>query len=352
VVHEHDDLLEMALDLKSSSGRTVAAMRAIRQHRHGGPEELTLEEVPDPEPGVGQVRIAVEAAGVHLLDTSIRSGSSFGPLGPPELPMTPGREVAGLVDSVGGDVDPSWIGRRVVVHLGAASGGYASLAVASVGDLFELPDDASPTDAVAMVGTGRTALAVLEVADIDDDDVVVVPSAAGGLGALLVQSAVAAGATVVGLAGGPTKVDVVRRLGAHIAIDYLDETWPDQVRASLGERRPTITLDGVGGDVGRAAFDLVGPGGRVVLFGYSSGTPTTIDADLLFSSGVTVTAAIGARIAARPGGIRGLAADALAALAEGRLDPLVHPPFSLTDAADAHRALEARETAGKVVLVP
>lgn len=327
-------------------------MKAIRQHEHGGPEQLVLEEVADPTPGAGQVRIAVEASGVHLLDTSIRAGTGFGPLGPPELPMTPGREVAGVVDGVGPGVDASWFGRRVVVHLGSASGGYATLAVASVDDLFPLADHVSSIDAVAMVGTGRTALAVLEVAAIDAGDVVVVPSAAGGLGALLVQSAVASGATVVGLAGGPQKVDLVRRLGADVALDYLDDAWPRQARAALGERRPTVALDGVGGPVGRGVFDLVGPGGRAILFGYSSGTPTEIDADLLFSSGVTVTAAIGARIAARPGGIRGLAADALTELADGRLSPLVHPPFPLAEAAHAHRALEGRRTAGKVVLVP
>jgi NADPH:quinone reductase len=327
-------------------------MKAIRQYTHGGPETLLFEEVPDPRPGRRQVRIAVEAVGVHLLDTSIRAGTGFGPLGRPELPMTPGREVAGRVDAVGPDADGSWLDKKVVVHLGAASGGYATLALASVDDLFIVPDHVEAADAVAMVGTGRTVLAVLEVAAISSDDVVVVPAAAGGMGALLVQAAAARGATVVGLAGGPDKVELARRRGASVVADYISPQWPTIVSEQLGDARPTIGLDGVGGDVGRSVFELIAPGGRFVLFGYSAGEPTRIETDDLFSSGVTVTAAIGARIASRPGGIKGLASDALVALAEGRLSPLVHPPFPLADASEAHRALEARETSGKVVLVP
>ena len=105
-------------------------MHAIRLHEFGPAENLRYEEVPDPEPGPGQVRIAVAVAGVHLVDTTIRSGEQRGPFPLPELPAIPGREVAGVVDTVGAGVDPSWIGRRVVAHLGMASGGYAELAVA------------------------------------------------------------------------------------------------------------------------------------------------------------------------------------------------------------------------------
>src|SRR5687767_6893 len=115
-------------------------MRAIVQRRFGGPEELVLEERPDLEPAPGQVRISVAAAGVHLLDTTIRSGESGGPFPLPELPMVPGREVAGTVDAVGDGVDRSWRGRQVVAHLGQASGGYASQAVAPVEALIGIPE--------------------------------------------------------------------------------------------------------------------------------------------------------------------------------------------------------------------
>ena len=145
---------------------------------------------------------------------------------------------------------------------------------------------------------------------------------------------------------------VVEQLGADLAVDYSEDGWPDRVRKVLDGRGVTLVLDGVGGAIGRSAFELASPGGRMVLFGYSDGAPMPLDAEDLFASGVTVTAAVGPRMMGRPGGIRGLAQQALAELAAGRLTPLVNPPFALADAAAAHRALEGRGTTGKVVLVP
>jgi NADPH:quinone reductase len=192
---------------------------AIRQYEFGPAENLLFEEVPAPVPGRGQVRIVVAAAGVHLVDTTIRSGAP-GPFPLPQLPMTPGREVAGVVDVLGADVDDDWLGKRVVVHLGMASGGYAELVVADVVSLHEVPPDLPADQAVAMIGTGRTTFGVLDVAKIQADDVVLVSAAAGGMGNLLVQAAKNAGAFVVALAGGPEKVALVRDLGADVAVDY------------------------------------------------------------------------------------------------------------------------------------
>src|SRR5688500_8448958 len=116
-------------------------MHAIRQYAFGPAENLLHEEVEDPSPGPGQVRIAVRAAGVHLMDTSIRAGSADElPFPLPDLPMTPGREVAGVVDAVGEGVDEGWLGRRVVAHLGLASGGYAEFAVREAEAVHVLPD--------------------------------------------------------------------------------------------------------------------------------------------------------------------------------------------------------------------
>src|SRR6478735_5597390 len=164
----------------------MAAMQAIRQHHFGAPSELVLDEVDDLTPAGGEVRIAVEASGVHLLDTSLRRGEP-GPMPRPDLPTIPGREVAGVVDRVGRAVDDSWLGRRVVAHLGLVPGGYAEQAVTAPDKLFPVPDRVSFTDAVAAVGTGRTALGVLELEPPGADDVVLVLSAAGGLGWLLAQ---------------------------------------------------------------------------------------------------------------------------------------------------------------------
>jgi len=326
-------------------------MHAIRLHAFGPAENLAYEEVDDPKPAAGQVRIAVAAAGVHLLDASIRSGEVGGPFPLPSLPAIPGREVAGVVDAVGEGVDDSWFGQRVVAHLGMASRGYAELAVAPVAALHALPDGLAEDIAVAMVGTGRTTLAVLEVAQVTADDVALVTAAAGGIGSLLVQAARNAGATVVGVAGGPAKVEQVRRLGADIAVDYRSPEWQPAVREQLAGRDLTVSFDGVGGEAGRGAMDLLVPGGRLVLYGWSSGEPTEVAATDIVAAGVTVSAAVGPRILKRPGGFRDLETQALAMAASGEWAPLIHR-FPLADAAAAHAALEARATTGKVVLVP
>jgi NADPH2:quinone reductase len=145
------------------------------------------------------------------------------------------------------------------------------MAVADADALHRLPDTIEFPDAVDMVGTGRTAMAILDVAEIIGDDVVLITAAAGGVGSLLVQAAKHRGATVVGLAGGAAKVRVVEELGADRCFDYTEPGWPSLVQASLGDRSITVALDGVGGAIGREVLDLVGPGGRLVIFGYSSG---------------------------------------------------------------------------------
>ena len=326
-------------------------MHAVSQHRFGPPENLVYEEVADPVPAGDQVRIAVEAAGVHLLDTVIRKGQSGGPFSLPELPMTPGREVAGRIDAVGPGVDEGLLGRRVVAHLGMASGGYAELALAPVGALHELPDDLSSDVAVAMIGTGRTTMGILEVAQPTPEDVVLITAAAGGIGSLLVQAAHNVGAEVVGAAGGPDKVELARKSGADVGVDYKEPAWPKAVREALDGRDVTLALDGVGGDIGRGALELLGPGGRIVMFGWSSGEPLQISTSDLYTGGITASAAVGPRIMQRPGGMRDLETRALAEAAAGRLVPPV-TRFSLADAAQAHAALETRRTIGKTVLVP
>lgn len=129
-------------------------MHAIRQYAFGPAENLLYEMVGDPEPGEGQVRIAVEASGVHLIDTAIRAGISGGPFPLPDLPMTPGREVAGVIDALGAGVDAGWLGAQVVTHLGLASGGYAELAISAVAAVHRLPDSLDSMTAVAMMGPG------------------------------------------------------------------------------------------------------------------------------------------------------------------------------------------------------
>jgi NADPH2:quinone reductase len=322
-------------------------MQAIRLHGFGLPDNLVLDEVPDLAPGPGQVRIAVHASGVHLLDTAIRRGEP-GPLPPPELPTIPGREVAGVVDAVGAGAEDSWLGRRVVAHLGPVPGGYAEQAVTAVDTVFEVPDQVGFPEAVAAVGTGRTALGVVELEPPTSDDVVLVPSAAGGLGWLLVQSALAVGATVVAAARG-TRTEALGGLGAHVVVDYAERGWDDKVRAETGG--VSLVYDGVGGEVGRQSLELLRPGGRLVIFGFSAGTPTRLTTEDLVGRGITAGWSLGARMLALPGGIPGLAGRALEKVAAGEWRPLVST-YPLAEAGRAHADLEGRRALGKVVLMP
>ena len=317
-------------------------MKAIVLHEFGPAENLRYEQAEDPTPAPGQVRIAVAAAGVHLIDTIIRRGVDHGPYPQPQLPAIPGREVAGVVDALGDGVDDAWLGRRVVAHLGAASAGYAELAVREVDAVHALPDGLAADAAVAMIGTGRTTMAILEIAEIRSDDVVLVTAAAGGIGNLLVQAARNAGARVIGAAGGAEKVAHVH---ADLAVDYNEPGWTEAV----GE--VTVALDGVGGELGRGALERLGPGGRLIVFGGASGAPIQFDVGDLYRRGITFSAAIGPRIHNRPGGIRELEERALAAAADGTLTPALHH-FPLAEAAAAHAAIENRATIGKVVLAP
>ncbi|MFI8350018.1 zinc-binding dehydrogenase [Streptomyces sp. NPDC085596] len=324
-------------------------MHAVRLYAFGPAENLTYEKTDDPSPGPGQVRIAVAAAGVHLLDAALREGQQ-GPLPePPALPTVPGREVAGVVDALGDGVDAAWLGRRVVAHLGFAPGGYAELAVTGVERLHAVPEGLGFAEAVAMIGTGRTALGIAGFAEPGPESVVVVPAAAGGIGTLLVQHARNAGATVVGLAGGAEKTARVRANGADLAVDYTRPGWPAEVRAGLGGRAATLVHDGVGGEVAREAVALLGPGGRHLVFGWSA-EGIGEGSRGHFVEGVSESV-LGPEMLRRGGGLRALEERALAEAAAGRLRPAV-TRFPLAEAAAAHRALQTRGTVGKVVLEP
>ncbi|TGA89911.1 zinc-binding dehydrogenase [Streptomyces sp. MZ04] len=337
-------------------------MHAIRLHTFGPAENLTYEETADPVPGPGQVRIAVTAAGVHLLDTAIREGSK-GPLPElPPLPTIPGREVAGTVDSVGEGVDPAWLGRRAVAHIGLVPGGYAELTVTEAARLHEIPQGLDDAEAVALIGTGRTTMGILQFADLAPGSVAVIPAAAGGIGTLLVQYAKHRGATVIGLAGGPEKTAMVEANGADLAVDYKNPAWPDEVRTylkSLDTPGATVVFDGVGGDAGRAAVDLLAPGGTHIVFGWSGkglhdGEPLTFTEEELAARGITQVNVLGPAMMQKAGGdnpVRTLELAALAEAARGHFTPAVQR-FPLSEAAAAHRALESRGTTGKVVLIP
>ncbi|KOV13704.1 oxidoreductase, partial [Streptomyces sp. XY511] len=301
------------------------------------------------------VGIAVAAAGVHLLDTSLRRGVEGPPAPLPELPTVPGREVAGTVDALGPGTDPAWLGRDVVVHLGFAPGGYAEYAVADAHRLHPVPDGLDPAQAVAMIGTGRTTLGILQFTDLGPGSVALVPAAAGGIGTLLVQYAKNAGATVIALAGGPAKAARAAANGADLALDHTDPAWPEAVRAHH-PGGATVLFDSVGGDTARTALGLLAPGAQHLVFGWSGGPLDLTDTERadLTARGITTQGVLGPVMLQRAGGddpLRLLETRALAEAAAGRLRPAL-TRYPLAEAATAHRDLENRATTGKVVLEP
>lgn len=330
-------------------------MRAIVVREYGGPEVLRLEELPDPVPGPGELLVRVAAAGVQFIETVTRTGTLGGisPAAPRELPWIPGREVAGEVTALGEGVDAGWLGARVTGVTPGISGGYASLGLVEAASAHLLPDGLAFPEAVSLLGTGGTALGLVEAAGIGEGDTVLIESAAGAVGLLSAQLARAAGAArVIGLAGGPEKVALVKEFGADAAIDYTDEDWPEQVRAAAPDG-VTVVFDGNGGEVGAHAFALLARGGRFVVFGFSSGQATQLDQDLVAARGIKVLSFFGPPTGPRsPGERRRQTADVIAAVAGGRLRPHVGQRFPLARAAEAHAAIASRSTVGKTVLEP
>lgn len=330
-------------------------MNAVRLHAFGPAENLSYEPTPLPVPAPGQLRIAVTAAGVHLLDTSLRRGVQGPPAPLPELPTIPGREVAGTVDALGPGTDPAWLGRTVVVHLGFTPGGYAEYAVADATRVHPVPPGLDTAEAVAMIGTGRTTLGILQFADLGPGSVALVPAAAGGIGTLLVQYAKNAGATVIALAGGPDKTALAAAAGADLALDYTRPDWADAVRTHHPDGA-TVLFDSVGGTIARTALDLLADGGQHLVFGWSGGPIPLTDADrtALEARSVTTLNVLGPAMLQRAGGddpLRLLETRALAEAASGRLRPALRR-YPLSEAATAHRDLENRATTGKVILEP
>jgi NADPH2:quinone reductase len=311
-------------------------MRAVWLKEFGGPGALVAGEAPDPLAGPGQVLVDVAFANITFVETQFRA-SGFGPSAA-SLPVIPGNGVGGVVTSVGDGVSPDLVGRQVVGSMGG-SGGYASRAAVSADVLVEVPYGVALDDAVALLADGRTALSLLRAADVRPGERVLVEAAAGGVGTLLVQLARTAGAVVVAAAGGSRKAEVARALGAAVVVDYRAPDWT----ASAGT--VDVVFDGVGGSIARAAFDLLGRGGRMVSYGLASGSWADISPSLAAERDVALV-----RPRTTPEESVALTAVALSEAAAGRLRPVIGQRFPLERAADAHAAIESRATVGKTLL--
>ncbi|MEV4183757.1 zinc-binding dehydrogenase [Streptosporangium canum] len=322
-------------------------MQVVRVMRFGGPEVLVLGEAPEPVAGVGQVVVEVAVAGMTFVETQIRRGVDKWHARP-SLPYVPGGLVAGRVSSIGAQVDSGWLGRRVIAGTGE-TGGFAERAVAEVGELFPIPDGLDLPEAIALHSDGSTAQGLVEKAKIGPGDWVLVEAAAGGVGSLLVQLARAAGARVVGAARGARKLELIRELGADAAVDYSDPGWTDRVLDVTGGVGPDVVFDGVGGRIGRAAFEVTARGGRFSVHGASSGEVTLIDPGEARFQGVEVIG-IEQLFDFGPNLVR-WAEQMMSQAAAGLVRPVIGQTFALERAADAHAAIENRTALGKTLLL-
>jgi NADPH:quinone reductase len=319
-------------------------MLAVVADHPGAPDVLRPVVLPDPEPDAGQVRVATRFAAITFVDTQRRAGTSPGP--PASFPVVLGNGVGGAVDAVGHDVDAAWIGTPVVTTTGGTEG-YASLALADVGDLHRLPSGLSLEQATALLADGRTALGLYRAARIRADDTVAITAAAGGVGGLLVQLAAATGARVIGLASSHAKRDAARGLGAHAVVDYLQRDWPAQLRQAAPDGLD-VAFDGVGGRKTTTLFSAMRPGGRFVSHGAASGALGETDDRAAADHGIALIG-LGA-IAPSAREQFQLTEKALELAAARRLRATIGQTWPLAEAAAAHAAIEARTTIGKTLL--
>ncbi|MFD7444584.1 zinc-binding dehydrogenase [Streptomyces sp. NPDC059909] len=321
-------------------------MRVAQVIDFGGPDVLVPAEVPDPEAGPGQVVVDVAAVDTIFVETQIRSGwgRDYFPVRPPYVP---GGGIAGTVRSVGPGVDESWRGRRVVAAIGF-TGGYAERAVAAAESLAPVPDGLPFTDAAALVHDGVTATVLLDATEPEPGERVLITGASGGMGTLLVQLAKARGAYVVGVARGERKTALVRELGADAVVDAAAPGRPERAREALGGAGADVVLDGVGGDLGLAAFALTADGGRFSAHGAPTGGFTAVDPREAEHRGVRLLGIADLQLS--PPVHAELATRVLAAAASGTLRPVIGAAFPLDRASEAHAAIESRRLLGKVVL--
>jgi NADPH:quinone reductase len=322
--------------------------------REFGPPEVLVEvEVEDPLPGPGEVLIEVDLVNVTFVETQVRRGQAPHPSMLPRLPVIPGNGVGGTVTAVGAGVRAALLGTRVVSSTGGA-GAYAELVPVPADDLLRVPDQLSLPDGVALLADGRTAMALIRRVALQAGETALIEAAAGGVGSLLVQLAKREGARVIAVAGDDRKVQLARELGADVALNYTRPTWVSELKADTAGSTPAtgtghvdVVFDGVGGEIGAAAFGLLRRGGRHCAFGMASGSFTALDERDARARGVTVIR--GAQLDSEQR--KRLTALALDHAATGRLHPVIGQTFPLDSAADAHRAIEARSTLGKTLLV-
>ena len=318
---------------------------AIRVHEHGGPEVLRWEEVSVGEPGPGQIRLRQEAAGLNFIDVYHRTG-----LYPQEMPFTPGVEGAGVVKAIGPDVDQLKIGDRVAY--GGPIGGYSEVRLIDAAKVVKLPDAISSEQAAAMMLQGMTAEMLLRrVYPVKAGDTILIHAAAGGVGLIVCQWAKALGATVIGTVGSDEKAKLARAHGCDHPIVYTRQDFVAEVERITGGEKLPVVYDSVGKDTFLKSLDCLSPRGMMVSFGNASGAPDPMPPNLLAQKGsLFLTRPTLFNYTATREELQASADALFDMVGSGKVKVEVKQRFPLRDAADAHRALETRQTSGSTVL--
>jgi len=322
-------------------------MKAIQVSQTGGPEVLTLVDVPVPTIKPNEALVEIKASGVNFIDVYFREGRY-----PSPLPFINGQEAAGVVKEVGSEVSAVKPGDRVAYT--SALGSYAEFAAVPTARLVKIPDALNFEQAAAAMLQGMTAHYLLNSSyKLQTGETALIHAAAGGVGLLLVQMAKKIGARVIGTAGTKHKAELALNAGADECIVYTEADFETETKVLTGGKGVNVVYDGVG----KATFDkdleVLRPRGYLVLFGGSSGAVPPFDLIKLSQKGsLFITRPTLAHYTLTREELEWRAGEVLGSIAEGELKLRIHKTYQLADAAQAHRDLEGRSTTGKLLLIP
>jgi NADPH2:quinone reductase len=322
-------------------------MKLIQIAKNGGPEEMKLVDAPVPSPGPKQALVKVAASGVNFIDVYFRTG-----LYKADLPFTPGNEAAGTVEAVGPDVTEVQPGDRVAYAM--HRGSYAEYTVVPSAQLVKIPDGLDFVTAAAAMLQGMTAHYLTHSTfPLKPGDTCLIHAAAGGAGRLAVQMAKMLGATVYGTAGTDEKAAIARSAGADEVIVYTRDDFVSEIKRLTNNRGVDVVYDSVGAGTFLKGLDIISPRGMMVLFGQSSGAVPPFDPSILNQKGsLFLTRPSLAHHCLTREELLWRAGDVLGWIASGRLEIRIDSTYALADAPQAHRRLESRQSAGKLILVP
>ena len=323
-------------------------MRAIQVQKTGGPEVLTLVDLPVPKPKPNEALVKIAASGVNFIDVYFREGRY-----PAQLPFVDGQEAAGTITEVGHEVENLKAGDRVAYS--NVIGTYAEYATVPVARLVKVPDKLNDQQAAAAMLQGMTAHYLVNTTyQLKKGETALIHAAAGGVGQLLVQLAKHIGALVIGTAGSEEKAKLARAAGADEVIIYTKQDFEAETKRLTDGKGVHVVYDGVGKSTFEKGLNVLRPRGHMVLFGGSSGPVPPVDPvkDLMAKGSLTLTRPSLAHYVSTREELEQRAGDILRMVADGKLKLAIDHVHRLEDAAEAHRDLEGRKTTGKILLIP